>query len=239
MSASLIEFNGSQKISERIISMTTATIGADLLFVVQVVCTVIFGGAQFKRILKTTKGLSVTWFLFWELFLILNLVLAFDAHAVQPSRVTWQTLASYLLWTVVVTADLAVLLWRWPGWKRGDTITVLLSGAGTIVLLLIAFITKQSLADPMMKGWLAVFCKAIPQVMLACVIWNQRGGGPPMATIITGHVTVSTRLGQLAFSIAEAGWDTSRIASAFSEAANELSWILVTVFWAKYRKAAK
>ncbi len=211
---------------------------ADSLFVVHLVATIVFGSAQFRRILRTTKGLSVTWFLFWEGFLVLNLVLALEAHSLQPSRVTLQAVVSYLLWTIMVTADLGILLWRWPGWKQSDTITAVLGGAGIVVIPLIALASNRGIGDPMVKGWLAVFCKAIPQLLLAYEIWTARGGGPPHATIAAGHITVLTRLGQLGFSIAEAGWDQNRIASAFSETLNEFTWIVVTIMVFRFRKAA-
>ena len=39
------------------------------------------------------------------------------------------------------------------------------------------------------------------------------------------------RLGQLVFSIREAGWDRNRMGSLISEVANEGSWIVATVVW--------
>jgi hypothetical protein len=49
--------------------------------------------------------------------------------------------------------------------------------------------------------------------------------------VVNGHFTILMRIGQLIFSIREAGWDRNRIGSAISEVANEASWLIVTVVW--------
>ena len=60
----------------------------------------------------------------------------------------------------------------------------------------------------------------------------MRGGaGLAGAAVITGHITILPRLGQLWFSIKEAGWDRNRHGSALSELANEASWLVATLVW--------
>ena len=51
------------------------------------------------------------------------------------------------------------------------------------------------------------------------------------AMLLTGHIGIMTRLGQLWFAIREAGWDRNRLGVVLSETANEVTWILVTVAW--------
>jgi hypothetical protein len=205
---------------------------ADLLFAVQIVCTLLFGGSQFLRLLKTSQGVSITWFLFWEVFLVLNLVLTIRAHYRQPSRVTLQTVLSYVAWTTVVTADLGLMLWKHTGlWTSSDTLTSAVAGAGIAATLIVAYRRRLTVYDPVVRGYLALFFKAIPQLTLAYSIYKMGGAGVAGVAVVTGHVTICTRLGQLWFAIREAGWERNRIGSAISEVANEGSWIVATAVW--------
>ena len=205
---------------------------ADLLLGVQIICTLIFGGSQFIRLLTTSQGVSISWFSFWLAFLLVNLVLGVRAHKTQPSRVTLQTIISYSVWTLMVAADLTVMIAKGTGtWDVHDTRTAVLAGLGIVVVLPTAKLKNLSITDPMVKGWLAVFFKGVPQLVLAYKIFLVGGGGLAGVAVLTGHITILTRLGQLYFSIKEAGWDRNRTGSAISELANEVSWVIVTIVW--------
>ncbi len=203
---------------------------ADLLFGVQAICALIFGGAQSFKMLTTTQGISLSWFGFWEAFIGLNLVMALKAHRNQPSRVTRQTLGSYFIWSTVVSVDFIIALAK-SNWDRNDTYTAILVIAGGLVIFLVAKQKELPLSDPMIKASLAVVFKFVPQLILGYKIYQVGGAGLATATVINGHVTILMRIGQLAFSIREAGWDRNRIGSAISEIANETSWIIVTSIW--------
>lgn len=205
---------------------------ADSLFGVQIVCTLLFGGAQFLRMLTTSQGVSASWFLSWEIFLALNLTLVFNAHKKQKSRVTVQTIASYLLWVVVVTADIVVMICRRTGeWNSRDFATIILAIVGITFTMAVANEKGATIIHPLVKSFIALFCKAIPQFIMAYNIAVMGGGGLAGMTVIAGHITVMTRLGQLFFSIREAGWDKNRTGSAISELGNEISWVAVTATW--------
>jgi hypothetical protein len=60
---------------------------ADALFVIQIVGATVFGVAQFSAMQTTVEGVSTTWFVFWLAVLLVNLVLAINAHGVKASRV--------------------------------------------------------------------------------------------------------------------------------------------------------
>lgn len=205
---------------------------ADLLFGVQIVFGLISGGSQFIRMLTTARGVNVSWFVLWEIFLGLNLILAFRAHRNQPSRVTTQTIASYLLWVVVIGANTAVMFIRNTGtWDATDTRTTLLVAVGVLATLAISKSRSLQISDPLVRGVLALFFKAIPQLALAYKISQVGGAGLAGWMILAGHVTILTRLGQLWFSLKEAGWDRNRKGSAISELANEGSWLVATLAW--------
>ncbi len=205
---------------------------ADLLFGVQIVCILVFGIGQFLRLLQTSTGVSITWYLSWFIFLCLNLVLAIHAHKNKPSRVTIQTLWSYVGWTLVVCANLGAMFYKnnWV-WNGRDNATAIAVVSGIVAIILTTHYKKLPISDPMVKGWLAVFFKGVPQLTLAVNIFFVGGTGLAATTIIAGHVSVLSRLGQLWFSIKEAGWDRNRKGSALSEFANEASWIITTIVW--------
>lgn len=205
---------------------------ADLLFGVQIICTFIFGGSQFLRMLTTSQGVSMSWYGSWEVFLLLNLVLAVRAHRNQSSRVTLQTILSYVSWVTMVTLDLGVMVVKGTGtWNGRDTATTVCAIVGVVMTLVVANRKQLAITDPMVKGYLAIFFKAVPQLILAYNVFMMGGNGLAAVAIVTGHITIITRLGQLGFSIREAGWDRNRIGSAISEIANETSWIVVTIVW--------
>jgi hypothetical protein len=205
---------------------------ADLLFGVQIASTFVWGGAQFVRMLTTSQGVSVSWFGFWELFLVLNLMLALRAHKTQPSRVTRQTIATYSLWTLIVSMDLGVMVVRGTtNWNERDVMTTIFATLGIVATLAVARAKSFGIVDPVVKGWLGASFKGIPQLGLAYNLMTLGANGLAGMTILTGHITVLTRLGQLYFSIREAGWDRNRTGSAISELANYGSWVIVTIAW--------
>jgi hypothetical protein len=182
--------------------------------------------------LTTSQGVSISWYGAWEVFLILNLVLALRSHRNQASRVTLQTIMSYVLWLVVVNLDLGTMIAKNTGtWNERDTTTTLFALVGVATVLIISKRRQLAITDPLVRGYLAIFFKALPQLILAYNMLVMGGNGLAGVTIIAGHITVLTRLGQLWFSIREAGWDRNRLGSAIAELANEISWMIVTIVW--------
>ncbi|MCC7119951.1 MAG: hypothetical protein IT493_00215 [Gammaproteobacteria bacterium] len=205
---------------------------ADVLFVVQIGCALVFGVSQTWRMCSSVEGLSPSWFLCWALFLVINLRLSIQAHRVQPSRVTRQTVWAYAIWTTIIAANLTVLAWQGAGtWTRVDDVTIGLALAGIVTTLAIGRCHGLGWRDPIVRGWLAVFFKGVPQLTLAWNLALVGGGGLAAFGVFAGHVTICTRLGQLVYSIREAGWDRNRTGSLISEVANEGSWIVATIVW--------
>lgn len=205
---------------------------ADVLFIVQMTCAIGFGIAQAMLMMKTTEGVSISWLSFWGIFLLINLSLSYRAHQVQPSRVTLQTVITYATWTTMMLLNTGVYLWRDSViWSTIDTWTAVFAVAGIAMTLIIGRRHNLGLTDPLVRGYLAVFFKGVPQLTLAYNILMVGGAGVSIVGILTGHITICSRLGQIIMSLREAGWDRNRRGSAISEIANEGSWIVATIAW--------
>ena len=205
---------------------------ADLLFGVQIVCAFALGGSQFLRALETLQGVSVSMFATCLMFFVINGRLALKAHRVQPSRITIQVAFMYWLWVGMMALDLAAVAWHGGYvWSGTDTASLALTGVGIAATLAVSSRNGLGQGDPLVRGWIAVFFKSVPQFLLAVKIALEGGAGLPALAVIAGHGSMLVRFGQLYFSIREAGYDRNRIGSAISEVGNILSWMAVTVVW--------
>ena len=209
---------------------------ADGLFLLQLACALGFGVSQFLKMQETTQGVSLSWLLLWALFLVINFRLAVQAHGTLPSRITRQMITTYLAWLGMLGVNLGLLAWRHETpWTQTDTFTAALAAGGTLVVLAVGRWHGLGARDPIVRGWLAVFFKGVPQLTLAWHMADVGGAGLSAFVVWTGHFMICTRLGQLVFSIREAGWDRARVGSLISEVANEGSWIVATVVWVAVR----
>lgn len=204
---------------------------ADLLFVFQLICVLIFGGNQVIQMLSTTQGVSAIWILSSEVFFGLNFWLVWQAHRTKPTRVTAQTKFIYAALLAFGLLEFSVLLYQdGPIWNQFDTIATAIIATGSLITLAIARHKKLSLLSPAIKAAVAILAIGIPQLMMAFNIYTYGGDGLAIATIITGHISVGTRFGQLLFSL-RTSRDAHRLSAIASESANWASWIVVTACW--------
>jgi hypothetical protein len=211
---------------------------ADLLFGVQIIFTIVFCGSQFLRMLQNNaQGVSVVLFFSVQAFVTLNLLLARAAHKAQPSRVTCQAVITYAAWVILWGANFSLVLitlLRNPAvmWKTSDSVALFAVGFG----LILVFLDHKrrhaaSIRDPLTRGYSALVFKTVPQFFQGWKFWVYGPASWSSVAIVVGHVTIFIRLGQLYFSIREAGWDKNRLGSAISEIGNEVSWIVATAIW--------
>ena len=205
---------------------------ADFFLALQFCLAALSGGSQFVRLLTTSQGLNISWLASWLAFLLINLALIVRAHRAQPSRVTVQTVLSYGAWTLVIAANLALLLWKGTAvWDAKDWVTTVAVCLGLLAILIWTRVRRLPWSDPVAHGLAGLCFIGLPQVTLAYKIYQVGGAGLAGGMLLAGHVAIMTRLGQLWFGIREAGWDRNRLGAAISEAANEVTWLLVTVVW--------
>lgn len=197
------------------------------------ILAVLFGGFQTQHMLvHSTRGLSTSMFLFTGLFVCINLYLSIASHKAQPSRVTRQTVAIYILGTVVYGSFLAVMLVKAESiWDMRDTFT----GLVVIVALVSAFVYSKAKdiasLDPIMKGVYSLIFKSVPQVVMAWKVYQVGGQGLNTVMVITFHTLTLTRIYQICRRTSKTGWDRNRRGLLISEIGNEITWSLVTVAW--------
>ena len=205
---------------------------SDALFWVQIVSAVVFCGAYTLRSLRDVTGSSAAQVGLVAMFLVFNLALGIGAHRAKPSRGTRQLITTYAVWLVLVIILIGVVVTNSDyRWNEKDTTTLVTAMALTIAILVIGGIKNLSPGDPMMKGYLAIAYKSVPQILLAWKFLTEGASGTPAISVWVGHATILVRLGQVYFTVKEDGWDRNRLWLAISETANEVSWIVVTIVW--------
>ena len=157
---------------------TTKQLTADILFLAQIGLALVFGGSEFLRLLNTSQGIPIFWLASWLAFLLINLVLTIRAYVSYPSRVTLQAVGCYALWTVIIASDLVVLFLKGTDiWRAADTITAIIVAAGIMVIILWGHRRGHGLGGPIVHGYLGILFIGIPQITLACTIFQEGGQG--------------------------------------------------------------
>ncbi len=205
---------------------------ADSLFGVQIIGAVLFSMAYVLRSITNVTGSSVAQVGLIALFLVFNLALGIGAHRASPSRVTRQTITTYIIWLVLILTITGTIVTN-PSyhWNEKETTTVVTAMIMTIAVLAVSAVRQLSLTDPMMKAFFAIAYKFMPQVFLAWKFLAEGASGTPGLSVMIGHITILTRLGQIYFMVREAGWDRNRFWLAISEIANEIGWVITTIAW--------
>ncbi len=205
---------------------------ADLLFGVQIVGALVFSGAYFLRSLHDVTGSSLVQFGLVATYLLFHLALGVGAHRASPSRVTRQTIATYAIWFVLISAIIGAAATN-PAyrWNERETTQLLTAAVLTVIVLVATAIQRRKLSDPMVKASFAIAYKSVPQALLAWKFLAEGASGTPGLSVVVGHLTILIRLGQIYFMVREAGWDRNRIWLAVSETVNELSWVVATAAW--------
>lgn len=165
-------------------------------------------------------------------FLLLNLSLAIKANREKPSTAGKQSVAVYIMWTVLVSAMLTATVSNQYIWSKTDTATLAFNIGAGFGIYVIGRNENLPLTDPMVRGWMALVFKSFPQVMLAVTIWGAGGASLPIIAILVGHGTILLRLAQIILAGNDNDWVRSSRALLLSETGNEASWILVSIAWA-------
>lgn len=212
----------------------------DVFFIIQIAAAIVFCGSQCREMLKGPHGVSIMWFASWVAFSSFNFALTWRFNKNVPSSTSRQLLWSYGVWGGGALCCIAVMLLTKNGsWGPADWINLSAVTGGVAITVVCARARNLPVLpypDPMVKGWLAVCFKTLPQlVMTATFMLTKDSHGLSAVSVWLGHVTVWIRLGQLIRAYAEmkkkGQIDRSCKGSLLSEICNESSWILVTIAW--------
>jgi hypothetical protein len=207
----------------------------NLLFWFQIICAFIFCGSQALKMLESTQGVSLSFFICHGIFALLNLSLAVVAMRESGSgndrQIKKQSVFIYSMWTVFLAIHLSIAIWKMPRlWKHTDTVAISLVTLGVLIIISIAKAKRLPLTDSYVKAGLAIFFKSVPQVALAYSISVYGKGGLSGVWILFGHITILTRLVHLWVSNREQ-WNRNTRGSFVSEVWNEGSWLAASAAW--------
>lgn len=230
---------------------------AYLVFISQIVASLVSGTSQTWAQLVTGKHISPSWLITWELFLLLNLVLVYNAYRILKIKTMLRGLAVYSAWLLVITVNLFVLLGMkgFSSWLQEDSIVMILVTVGAIAVLGVSRYRSLPLSDPFIKGWLGFFFRLVPQGFLAYTIFVSQSSGLSATFVILGHYTILTRIWQVCNDVVvdqsrpiglasevnvlrnmfikiwrDAEYKNTK-ATLVAELGNEFSWLVVTAVW--------
>ena len=184
----------------------------------------------------SVKGINISWLALGLCFLILNIWLQInslcESHAQlrdetrsRKIEAVWRVLAIYLTATFFNFVNLSVLVLNGRSWNLIDTITCLLVGVGTSVLVLRH---RKALFSAAARGELAGLFKGTPQFFLAYSLLSAGGGSMRWDTNISQHFIGWLRLFQ-AIGSCRASRDPGSVASMWSEVWSMLSLCAITL----------
>lgn len=212
--------------------MTNNSWLTDLLYRVQIAGACLFCSAQAQRALHDINGVSLAQNLAVMTYLIFHLLLTWEAHKAQPSRLTKQGLIVFCTWFVGTFFIVTTILHNGSySWTLQDTIIAFAAIGVALTVVAISSLQSMAVTDAAVRSLLAIAFKSIPQVLLAWKIMAEGGSGIPGLSVAVGHATILIRLAHISFMVKEAGWERNRTWLAISETANELSWVVATIAW--------
>jgi len=201
---------------------------ATLLFWFQVVMALLYTIPQVYTIVTDqTEGLNLAIFTIFMAYIVLSFSLALNSYKIVPNKERKQTLIIFIQWGIYISLIL-VLGIQHIVWTLGDTVV----SVSVTILSLITIVYYRGLTDSYSKGYIAVWCKAIPQLWLAYTIFQAGGGGGlPLVTLAAGHLTSIPRLIMVAINGFKGGWDRPTKGLLLGESANVTTWTVVTIVW--------
>lgn len=199
------------------------------LFWFQVVMAWVLAVPQIISLLHgKTEGLTLTLYVLYEAYLVVSLLLSIESwRANKEDKDRWRTIFIMGQWTVLV----GVIFFCGVGkiaWTSIDTIICCLAGA----LSIFCVIHFGGFHDPFAKGWIAVCCKALPQLYISyCMLLAGGADGFPLITLIAGYATAISRWLQIESAGQSGGWDRPTKGLRLGELSNVLTCIVMNIVW--------
>lgn len=210
----------------------TQRTATDIMFVVGLFTVPVSCGAQIVRTLSTINGVSLAQYVAFTASFLIGLSLALDSRRESPGRIITQQVFLLAAWSIGgITLLTTVLLCGTYHWTSTDTLISILAFAGIVMSFAWAVAKKTNFKDPVIRAWMGISLKAVPQFLLVPKILSEGGAGLTMAFIFVGHVSILMRLVPLLISTRREGMDRNKYWLVASEVLNEISWLVVTAVW--------
>ncbi len=204
----------------------------NLFFWIIVVLAPLFGWTQCQKMLTSTQGVSISMFVLAGLFTAILTWLAVSAFIKQRNRMTLQVVIIYVLGILSYAAMIVVALangkYQWDG---RDTLASSLVTVLVVVIINIAHRKNLKWHDPIVKGFLALAVRVVPNLLMANKIWIYGGNGVSLWFIIIFNTLTLSRISQIILTARKNGWDRNPYGMMVGEVGNLLSWLVVTVVW--------
>ena len=203
------------------------------LFWFQVFCALFSGSAQALKMLDSTQGLTLSFFIFQIGFMLINLGLSYDAltSANTNRQMKFQSIIVYLMWTIFSILHISIVLWKMPDlWRNIDTVSTSIVLLGLLLIFIYMKIKKFPVSAPYIRMSIAILLKSLPQLFLAGSIFLYGGSGVSGWWLLFGHFIIISRIGHLWISNNQ-GWNINTRASLISEIWNEITWATATIVW--------
>ncbi|MCD4761292.1 hypothetical protein K8R42_05380 [bacterium] len=198
------------------------------LFWFQVIMAWVYMVPQTRQILKgETGGLTLALWLMFMGYLLISLSLSILSYKEKKEKIRFYTVLIFAQWNIFILF-LFLLGLNKIRWTNGDTVVSI----SVAILSIITICYYRSLKDPMARGFLAMWCKGVPQLWLACVICqaNSSEGLPPLS-LLASHATMWSRFIQIYISGRRDGWDRPTKGLLLGESSNVATWTIVTIVW--------
>lgn len=202
---------------------------AELLFWFQMVIAYVYTVPMIGNIMHgKVGGLTQAMYVIFMAYLALGFSLALSSYRQSKSRIRLLTIIIFANWLVLV-GTLVVLGFNAIPWRSVDTIFTAVIATITVATV----VWYHGVTDPMARGWVAVWCKALPQLWLAYTMLfiAHSSNGFAGLSLIAGHCTGIARLWQIVLSGRKGGWDRPTRGLLLGEVANVTTWGVVTIVW--------
>ena len=198
------------------------------LFWFQIVAAWVYAVPQAYAIASgKTEGLTLVLYAMFMVYSAFSFFLAIASYKINKDSERRGTIFVFAQW-IVFNGVLFCLGLRTIPWKTGDTIVCI----AVLILLAATIVWYRGLKDPFSKGFMAVWCRAIPHTWLAyTMLMFGKADSLPIPTLIASHCTSLTRLAQVWISGKSGGWDRPTKGLLIGELANVITWMVVTAIW--------
>jgi hypothetical protein len=200
---------------------------ASLLFWFQVIMAWAYMIPQVSQILRgKTGGLTLAMWVIFMGYLFVSLSLATLAWREKKDKIRLYTVIIFAQWTVFILV-LFIMCIKSVHWSAGDTVVCI-----AVAILSVITVFRSGLKAPMTRGWLSVWCKGIPQLWMAHVMWSTHSAEwlPPLS-LLASNATSIPRLIQIYLQGKRGGWDQATKGLMLGETANVGTWLVVTLVW--------